>query len=220
SELMREPFFTTFYLVDGLLIDSGAPAGVDDLREFLNSLSPEDKIEKCFITHSHEDHGSGTHLLNTEFGIAIYSGEKSIDLLKSGNTYPDYRQMAWRPKLLPVNAIDKKKSITTKSKKYAFDQFPMSGHAPELVTLIERTQQWALADAIQPTFKMIFGGHSDIQENISSICQSYQDLYEFIDGMNDLLMFSAGNGIFHDREFLIEKRKEIEKKYQQVDKNL
>ena len=217
SELMTDPFFTSCYLVDGLLIDSGAPGGVDDLREFVNSLNPKDMIEKCIITHSHEDHAGGAHLLNTEFGIPIYSSEKAIDLLKSGNTYPDYRQMAWGPKLLPVNAVSIEESIITKSKKYKFELFPMSGHAPELITLIERKKQWTfVADAVQPKYKMIFGGHSDIQEDISLIYQALQELYDFTEGMNDLLIFSAGNGVFHGREFLIEKLREIKKRHQQV----
>ncbi|MFX0080687.1 MAG: MBL fold metallo-hydrolase [Candidatus Hodarchaeota archaeon] len=217
SELMREPFFTSCYLIDGLLIDSGAPGGVDDLRAFVSSLNPKDMIEKCFITHTHEDHAGGALLLNTEFGIPIYSSKEAIGILKSGRTYPDYRQMAWGSKLLPFDAIPIEKFITTRSEKYTFELFPMTGHAPELIALIEREMQWAfVADAVQPKYKMIFGGHSDIQEDISLIYQSIQELYSFTEGMDDLLIFSAGNGVFHGREFLIEKLSEIKQKHKQV----
>jgi len=81
NELMSTPFFTSCYLIDGLLIDSGAPGGVDDLREFVNSLTPDEMIEKCFITHTHEDHAGGANLLNTEFEIPIYASKEAIDLL-------------------------------------------------------------------------------------------------------------------------------------------
>lgn len=210
SKLMTTPFFTSCYLVDGLLIDSGAPGGVDDLREFVNSLNPDNTIEKCFITHAHEDHAGGANLLSSEFGIPIFSSKKAIDLLKSGRTYPDYRQMAWGQKLLPVNAIPIENHITTKSRKYTFDLFPMTGHAPELVALIERERQWAfVADAVQPKYKMIFGAHSDIQEDISLIYKSLGELYDFTEGLNDLLLFSAGNGILHGRNTLLERRSEI-----------
>ncbi|MBY8989333.1 MAG: MBL fold metallo-hydrolase [Candidatus Lokiarchaeota archaeon] len=210
SKLMTTPFFTSCYLVDGLLIDSGAPGGVNDLREFVNSLNPDNMIEKCFITHAHEDHAGGANLLSREFGIPIYAGEKAIELLKLGNSYPDYRQMAWGPKLLPVDATTTEELIFTKSKKYKFEFFPMNGHAPELIALIEREQQWAfVADAVQPKYKMIFGGHSDIQEDISLIYHSLGELYEFTEGMDNLLIFSAGNGVFHGRKTLLERRNEI-----------
>ena len=217
NELMHHPYWTSCYLVDGLLIDSGAPGGEKDLREFIQSLPPDKMIDKCFITHTHEDHAGGAHLLNTEFGIPIYASEKAIEILKNGNTYPNYRQMAWGSELLPVNAKPLKEPIFTKSKKYKFDLFLMSGHAPELITLIEKQQQWAfVADAVQPKYKMIFGGNSDIQEDISLIYQSLQSLYNFTEGMDQLLIFSAGNGVLHGRDFLIKKMNEIQEMHLKV----
>lgn len=211
NPLMPYPYWTSCYLIDGLLIDSGAPAGENDLKEFVNSLNPSQMIDKCFITHTHEDHAGGAHMLNTEFGIPIYTSDKALNLLKSGNTYPEYRQMVWGSKLLPTNAENIDKPIITKSKKYSFELFPMSGHAPELSALIEKDQQWAfVADAVQPKYKMIFGKNSDIQEDISLIHQSLSKLYNFTEGMDNLLIFSAGNGVLQGREFIKVKMEEIE----------
>jgi len=211
NELMPYPYFTSCYLVDGLLIDSGAPGGTNDLKQFIKSLKPSQKIDKCFITHVHEDHAGGAHMIQTKIGIPIYTSKKAIELLKKGNSYPEYRQMAWGSRLLPVNAEIIDKPIITKSKKYKFELFPMSGHAPELVALIEKEKQWAfVADAVQPKYKMIFGRNSDIQEDISLIYQSLSNLYGFTDGMDDLLIFSAGNGLLQGREILIKKMEEIE----------
>ena len=174
-------------------------------------------IDKFFITHTHEDHAGGANLLNTEFGIPIYSSEESIEILKRGRTYPDYRQMAWGSELLPTDATVMKRPITTKSKKYEFELFPMIGHAPELLTLIERNMQWAfVADAVQPKYKMIFGGDSDIQEDISLIYKSLQELYNYTDGMDNLLIFSAGNGVLPGRDFLIEISNELEQMHEVV----
>jgi len=82
NELMPYPYFTSCYLVDGLLIDSGAPGGVHELKEFVKSLTPRKMIEKCFITHAHEDHAGGAYFLNIEFGIPIYTSKETINLLK------------------------------------------------------------------------------------------------------------------------------------------
>ncbi|MFW9972004.1 MAG: MBL fold metallo-hydrolase, partial [Candidatus Odinarchaeota archaeon] len=180
NPIMPYPYFTSCYLIDGLLIDSGAPGGENDLKEFVKTLHPDQMIEKCFITHTHEDHAGGAHMLFSEFKIPIYTSKKAIDLLKRGNTYPEYRQMAWGPKLLPVNAQIIDQPIITRLKKYKFELFPMAGHSPELVALIEKDQQWAfVADAVQPKYKMIFGRNSDIQEDISVIYQSLYRLYKF-----------------------------------------
>jgi glyoxylase-like metal-dependent hydrolase (beta-lactamase superfamily II) len=101
--------------------------------------------------------------------------------------------------------------IITKSKKYKFELLPIAGHAPELVALIEKDQQWAfVADAVQPKYKMIFGRNSDIQEDISVIYQSLSKLYKFTEKMDKLVIFSAGNGVLQGREFIKEKMKEIE----------
>jgi glyoxylase-like metal-dependent hydrolase (beta-lactamase superfamily II) len=217
NELMPYPYFTSCYLVDGLLIDSGAPGGVNDLREFVKSLNHDHMIDQCFITHTHEDHAGGAHMLNNEFEIPIFTSEKSIDLLKKGKTYPEYRQAAWGPELLPVNAETVDESIITKSRKYRFELFPMSGHAPELVALIEKSKQWVfVADAVQPKYKMIFGKNSDIQEDISLIYQSLSKLYQFTEGMDKLLIFSAGNGVMQGREILMRKMREIEDLHRKI----
>jgi len=219
NELMPYPYFTSCYLVDGLLIDSGAPGGANELKKFVKSLKHNQMIDKCFITHGHEDHAGGAHILNTEFGIPIYTSKEAIDLLKKGNTYPEYRQLAWGPKLLPVNATVIEKSIETTSKKYKFELFPMQGHAPELVALVEKDQQWAFAaDAVQPKYKMIFGRNSDIQEDIFLIYKSLSKLYEFTESMDRLLIFSAGNGVLQGREIIKEKMEEIEKLHFEVHK--
>jgi len=220
NPLMPYSYFTSCYLVDGLLIDSGAPGGEKDLKEFVKTLTNDQMIDKCFITHTHEDHAGGAHLLNIEFGIPVYTSKKAVDLLKSGNTYPKYRQIAWGSELLPVNAEAIDKPIITKSKRYKFESFPIPGHAPELVALIEKNRQWAfVADAVQPKYKMLFGRNSDIQEDISLIYESLQKLYKFTEGMKNLLIFSSGNGVFHGIDFLIEKMTEIQNLRKKVHDN-
>ncbi len=43
---MPKAFWTSAYLVDGVLIDSGAPASISELREFIGSITPGQSIEK------------------------------------------------------------------------------------------------------------------------------------------------------------------------------
>ena len=210
NKLMPQPFWTSVFLIDGLLIDAGPPGGVEDLRNFVKSLDSDDMIEKCVITHNHEDHCGGGRMLQEEFNIPVFASKLAIPLLLKEKDYPDYRQMTWGENYQPFKAELLKSSIYSKSGKYFFDVLDTPGHALEQISLIERKQQWAfITDAVMPKYQLIFGRDTDIPEDISLIYQSIKILYEFTDKMNDLLLFTSGKGIFKGRKFLKEKMDEI-----------
>ncbi len=210
SELMPQPFWTSIFLIDGLLIDAGAPGGVDDLRKFIKTLNSENMIEKCVITHNHEDHCGGGRMLQEEFNIPVFASKLAIPLLMKEKTYPDYRQMTWGVDYQPFHAELLKDSISSKSGKYIFDIIETPGHAPELISLIERKQQWAfINDVVMPKYRMIFGKDTDIPEDISLIFQSIKKLYDLTKGMDNLLLFTTGKGVFKARSFLKDRMDEI-----------
>jgi len=210
NKLMPQPFWTSIFLIDGLLIDAGAPGGVEDLREFVKSLDSENMIEKCVITHNHEDHCGGGRMLQEEFNIPIFASKLAIPLLMKEKNYPDYRQMTWGVNYQPFQAKPLNNSVSSKSGKYIFDILEMPGHAPELITLVERKQQWAfITDAVMPKYQMIFGKGTDIPEDIFHIFNSIKDLYDSTKGMENLLLFTSGKGIFKGRSFLKERMDEI-----------
>ena len=211
NELMPQPFWTSTFLIDGLLIDAGAPGGVDDLRDFINSLNSENMVEKCVITHNHEDHCGGGRMLQKEFKIPIFASKLAISLLKKEKKYPDYRQMTWGVDCQAPRVVELKDSISSKSAKYIFDIIDTPGHAPELITLVEPNQQWAfITDAVMPKYQMIFGKDTDIPEDIFLIFQSIKKLYDFTKGMDNLLLFTSGKGVFKGRSFLKDRMDEID----------
>ncbi|NVM17207.1 MAG: MBL fold metallo-hydrolase [Candidatus Lokiarchaeota archaeon] len=210
NKLMPQPFWTSIFLIDGLLIDAGAPGGVEDLHKFVISLDSENMIEKCVITHNHEDHCGGGRMLQEEFNIPVFASKLAIPLLMKEKTYPDYRQMTWGVNFQPFQAELIKDSIDSKSGKYLFDVINTPGHAPEQISLIERKQQWAfITDAVMPKYQMIFGKDTDIPEDISLIYQSIKKLYELTMEMEDLLLFTSGKGVFKGRSFLKDRMDEI-----------
>ena len=209
NELIPSPFFTSCYFIDGFLIDSGAPASENDLRDFVKQLMRSQKIEKCIITHTHEDHSGGAYMLQNEFNIPIYADEKALALLKKESRYPQYRQLAWGEMRKAVKAQKIQKEIKTFKQKFTFEIFPMPGHAPELITLIEKSQEWAfVSDAVQPRYRMLFGHNSDIQEDISQIFSSLVNLLEYTTSFNDLKIFIAGHGVY-SRSLLEQKIEKI-----------
>jgi glyoxylase-like metal-dependent hydrolase (beta-lactamase superfamily II) len=218
-ELLRAPYWASCFLIDGLLIDSGPPGGLKDFRKFVKKFFSEGKIDKCIITHSHEDHCGGAHLLQSEFNIPVYASKKAIPLIINKKSYPDYRQIAWGSNFTPFEALPIEYSISTTSKKYNFDIFPMPGHAEELITLIEREKQWAFTtDAVMPNYKLLFGPKTDIPEDISIIYQSIKNLYEETEGLTNLHIISSGRGVFKGRDFLKEKLEELEKLHNKAHK--
>lgn len=209
NEMIARPHWTSCYLIDGVLIDSGPPGGVKEFREFITSLGLEN-VMMCVLTHSHEDHVGGAHILQEEFKIPIYASREAIPIIKEGYTYPEYRQVAWGTKILPVEAELAPNPIYSRSANYCFDLFPIPGHAPDQISLIEKEQQWAfVADGVIPKYKRIFGTTSSIQEDISQIYQSIQNLYEFTNGMDNLQIFLSGRGVVFGREYLLERMQEI-----------
>ncbi|MFX1283421.1 MAG: MBL fold metallo-hydrolase [Promethearchaeota archaeon] len=208
-EMMLNPYWTSCYLIDGLLIDSGAPGGVDDFRDFVKTLGDQ-KIGACVLTHTHEDHAGGAHMLNSEFGVPIYASKKAISILKTGYTYPEYRQIAWGEEgVLPVTAELMPNPISSMLGKYTFHVLPIPGHAPDQIALIEKQQGWAfVSDGIQVKYKRIFGGTSSIQEDISLIYQSIQKINHFTSKMTDLKIFLPGGKVY-ERDLIDQKLQEI-----------
>lgn len=211
NKLLPAPFWTSCFLIDGLLIDSGAPGGEDDLRKFLFSLDENQKVKKCVITHSHEDHCGGAAMLQTEFNIPVYASKKALPLLKKQKEYPDYRKITWGYPYRPFEAIPIESSISTSSNKYIFDIIEIPGHAVEEIALLEKKKQWAIiADGIMPKYTMIFSKNTDIPEDISQIYNSLKKVNEITKNMEKLIIFTSGRGVFKNRSIITEKIQEIE----------
>ncbi|MHA2237117.1 MAG: MBL fold metallo-hydrolase [Candidatus Hodarchaeales archaeon] len=212
DEIIPKPFFTSCYILDGILIDSGAPGGLEDFQRFIHSTLKKQPIDFCLITHSHEDHIGGTHLLSKKLSIPVYSSTKAIELLKNADnyTYEEYRKVYWGNGLQSVDAKLFPKSLISNSGKYKLEIIPTPGHASDQVAFLERSKQWAfVADAVLPKYEVLFGGTCNIQENIADIYHTIKRLHKNTEGMNDLTIFISGKGMRRGRGFLQEKMKEI-----------
>ncbi|MFX1497835.1 MAG: MBL fold metallo-hydrolase [Promethearchaeota archaeon] len=211
NKLLPAPFWTSTFLIDGLLIDTGAPGGENDLRNFIKSLDKEKMVKKCLITHSHEDHCGGAAMLQSEFKIPIYASKKAIPLLRKEKTYPDYRKITWGFPYCPFTALPVAESISTSSNKYEFDLIEIPGHAKEEIALIEKKKQWAIvSDGIMPKYTMLFSKNTDIPEDISQIYNSLKVLDKATKSMDKLLIFTSGRGVFKNQRIFQEKIIEID----------
>ncbi|MHA1946101.1 MAG: MBL fold metallo-hydrolase [Candidatus Hodarchaeales archaeon] len=212
DELIPKPFFTSCYYLDGILIDTGAPGGIFEFKNFIEYLSKDNQINFCLITHAHEDHIGGAYYLAEKRSIPVYSSDKTITLLRNASnyTYEEYRKLYWGSGLQSIIAFPFPLRIITNSSEYRLDIIPTPGHAPDQVAFLEKSRQWAfVADAVIPKYNNLFGGSCNIQENISDIFDSIKRLYQVTDGMDDLQIFISGKGKRKGREFFLEKMDEI-----------
>lgn len=217
NKLVPNPFYTSVYLIDGLLIDSGAPASIQELKNFIQTLPSEKKPKACIVTHIHEDHSGGAFMLKKDFNIPIYASKEAIEPLSKGNQYPEYRQAAWGDYLHNVKAKPLGNTFITPNENYKFDVYPMPGHSPDLIAILNKEKGWAfLTDAVQPKYRMIFGNNSDIQEDISAIYDSIKSLYKHTEDWKSMKIFLSGYKYILEREFLMEKLNELDNIHQKA----
>ncbi|MHA1996186.1 MAG: MBL fold metallo-hydrolase [Candidatus Hodarchaeales archaeon] len=219
DELIPKPFFTSCYLLDGLLIDTGAPKGQMEFLNFIKNQQVKNPISKGLITHTHEDHIGGTHILAEEFQIPLYSSPQALLLLKNASnyTYPEYRELYWGAELHSVEALPVPKLISSHTGKYELTVVSTPGHAPDQIAFIECSKEWAfVADAILPKYQVLFGHTCNIQEDIAQIYRSIRKIYDFTEGMDNLKVFVSGKGVFQGQGYIKARLDEIEGLHKQV----
>ena len=207
------PKWTSSYILDGLLIDTGAPAGSEDIYEWASQLPEKDRINQVYLTHFHEDHAGGAKILQERMNLPILCSPSTQKQFESIKSYRWYRQIYWGRKLLPpISTQTISDHISSKSGKFNFDLINSPGHSPDLTALLEREHQLLfVGDAIMKRYEMLFGGGcKDIQENIKEIYLSQKKLFELTEDMDDLQIFVAHAKVY-PRSFLKEKIDEIEK---------
>ena len=207
------PKWTSSYLIDGLLIDTGAPAGNEQIYQWALQLPKKDRISQVYLTHFHEDHAGGARILQERLNIPIFCSPYTLKQFESIKSYRWYRQVYWGKKLFPpLSPQPITDHISSKSGKFNFSLINSPGHSPDLTALLESKHQLLfVGDAIMKRYEMIFrGGCKDIQENIKEIYHSQKHLYDLTEGMDDLQIFVAHAKVY-PRSFLKEKMDEIEK---------
>ncbi len=111
------------FVVDGVLIDTGAYSIRKEFKDFLDSRD----IEQVVLTHHHEDHSGNASYMENK-GLPIYMGEEKIVSCQKKAEYPLYRKLFWgnRP---AFRAAPLQKTFTSKSA--VWDVIHTPGHAAD-----------------------------------------------------------------------------------------
>ncbi|MDQ0427312.1 glyoxylase-like metal-dependent hydrolase (beta-lactamase superfamily II)/8-oxo-dGTP pyrophosphatase MutT (NUDIX family) [Planomicrobium stackebrandtii] len=79
------------YLVDGMLIDTGAEKLQEELKDFFKNYS----FDQVVLTHHHEDHTGNAAWLQENRGIPLFIHPLGIERLEVDGEYPNYRKITW-----------------------------------------------------------------------------------------------------------------------------
>ncbi|UII57683.1 MBL fold metallo-hydrolase [Cytobacillus spongiae] len=119
------------YLVDGMLIDTGAQS----VRSNLIPFYEEQRVELVSITHDHEDHTGTAAWLQKHRQIPIYIHEHSVDDCLQEAGYPEYRKLLWGVRE-PFAARPYQKTI--ESRKETWEVIHTPGHEKNHVCLLNK----------------------------------------------------------------------------------
>jgi len=167
--LGRGRYWTTAYLVDGLLVDSGCAHSAAELKQALQA-SPLTCIAN---THTHEDHIGANGLLQcSRAGLELRAHPMALPVLADPRrTQPlhPYRRLYWGWPT-PSQATPLADGERIETQKYTFQVLYTPGHSADHLCLYEPEQGWLFSG------DLFVGGHDralragqDIWQTIASL---------------------------------------------------
>jgi glyoxylase-like metal-dependent hydrolase (beta-lactamase superfamily II) len=138
--LGRGRYWTTAYLVDGLLVDSGCAHSAAELRQAL-----ENEPLVCIAnTHTHEDHIGANGLLQRSRGVPVRAHPLALPVLaepRLRQPLHPYRKLFWGwPS--PSQATPLADGETIQTEHYTFQALYTPGHSADHLCLYEAEQGW------------------------------------------------------------------------------
>jgi endoribonuclease LACTB2 len=105
-------YFSHFFYIDGLLIDTGFDHVKDEVLNAVRNFP----VQNIVITHQHEDHTGNCDLLQKELMVPVYAHPETIKVTEKPSAIEVYRKLMWgnQPpaKLLPVKKYYKTERFT------------------------------------------------------------------------------------------------------------
>ena len=137
----RGRYWTTAYLVDGLLIDSGCAYSAPELLAYLH----DKPLTRLVNTHTHEDHiGANGSLQGDRIGLEILAHPLALPVLESPRArqpLQPYRRLLWGwPEPSKGKQLPDGEMIRTGN--FSFRVIYTPGHSPDHICLYEPERGW------------------------------------------------------------------------------
>ncbi|KXH73997.1 MAG: hypothetical protein AM326_10225 [Candidatus Thorarchaeota archaeon SMTZ-45] len=168
------------YLVEDVLIDSGCPNALEDIKRY----AAKNVVKEIYVTHPHEDHYGGCSAFVPH--STIYAVKPDISILKNPPIYPEFFQFVWgQPE--PLADVERMPSQFYIGD-FEFEVIPIPGHWQHMVGFYEPHRKWLFsADAVPlPSRKFI----AMPEENIPMMVETMQKIAE----MDIDILFDAHKG--------------------------
>jgi glyoxylase-like metal-dependent hydrolase (beta-lactamase superfamily II) len=174
------------YLVDGLLIDTGATVVRSQFRKTLE----KETVTLVVNTHSHEDHIGNNAMVAKLKGAEILAQEKALPILANPKLLHlrGYQRFAWGT---PVPSKGNPLGSEVRTSEHVFQVIETPGHTPDHVCLFEPEQGW------------LFSGDLHVAE-LSLVYQPYDHFHQILASLQKLLpldihtIFDAHKGVIED----------------------
>ncbi|NLB19091.1 MAG: MBL fold metallo-hydrolase, partial [Syntrophomonadaceae bacterium] len=129
------PLKACFYLVDGLMIDTGSRTMEGDVIPLLE----EARIEKVALTHFHEDHVGLSSWVALAKGAEVFIHEDVVENTNKRITLPWYRRSSWG---IPEPFVSNPCPPVIETENHCFQVIPTPGHTSEHVIFYEESRGW------------------------------------------------------------------------------
>jgi glyoxylase-like metal-dependent hydrolase (beta-lactamase superfamily II) len=165
----RGRYWSTAYLVDGMLVDTGPAHAARDLVGALDGV----RLLRIFNTHTHEDHIGGNAALQRRHpGLEIRVHPQGLQVLEDPRAHQPlhlYRRLFWGwPG--PCQAQGVAEGAVLETKHYAFEVIETPGHTRDHLCLYESSQGWLFSgDIYVGGWDRAIRAGSDVWEIIHSL---------------------------------------------------
>lgn len=137
----RGYYWTTAYLVEGLLIDTGCAYSAADLFDAMKG----ENLEYIINTHSHEDHiGANGILQQQRQPLEVLAHPLALPVLakpRENQPLQLYRRLLWGwPEPSEGRAVQDGEEVQTRH--HCFQMIFTPGHSPDHICLYEQEQGW------------------------------------------------------------------------------
>jgi len=134
-------YWVAAYLVDGLLIDTGAAVTATELVDFLE----EKRLDLVVNTHYHEDHVGADRLITERFGVPIYAHRDSVPRIGEVPRLNPYQEFVWG---YSEPAIVSTLGEMVETPDFHFEVIETGGHCEGHIALLERREGWCFSGDI------------------------------------------------------------------------